>query len=384
MKFSDVPSIDNALWVKRAFKFLGQIPPLPSSTDFHPKDPQLSNNTRMYAYFEARSWVASNLMWLEESVQLLSDARLALSLAGESYGEGFPVPAEHISMPGAILLLKEPPPKYDKEIVERARFFRYHIDDAIIRTSASFYKGEGLLGSYYSVEFKNRGHLLSNLKKKWPGDPLLEKLQDIEQAGEFKEGQRYRNPRIHSLGTSFRALYGEASEILDVVVMSPGSVALKPRSTVTAEDLFALAKAFYRSGVEFARTVQGLIRAHPLSFTEKQPFMARRIQKPSLHKNVDENKMPVDFADTFSTADQRICCTALVHNAKGRTVRVRWYFNNRLQESHDTVIEDDKELKATVCVSVEPGEGFLSGPGRVEWWLDDEILWKVPFRVVKA
>jgi hypothetical protein len=324
-------------------------------------------------------------MWFEEGLQSLSDARLALTFAVRAYGHGFPSPPTDglVDTPGALLLQGEPS-RYDPATVERACMFRYHIDDAVIRTSATFEKVAGLLGSYYSIDFRNKTELYSKLRSKWPQEILVKRLQDIRRSAAFREGQDYRNPRIHSLGASFRALYGGRPEISESLVACPGIVLVKPRRTVAADQLFRLAKAFYRAAARFTRGAARLIEAHPLRFTREDPFVARRIQRPALHRDVDENKMPVELTDEFCTKDQRIYCTALVHSAKGRVLKIRWYLGNRLKLSQDTLVGDDQELKATACMEADPGQAFRPAHGLVQWWLDDELIWKMRFRIVEA
>jgi hypothetical protein len=381
----DIPRVEGAAWVRRAYAFLAQIPPLPSVSSSPSIDRELAFHIRMYSAHEVRVWVASNLMWFEEGLELLSDARLALTSAVKEYGDGFPLPATDglPAMPG-VFLQNQAPPSYDLATVRRARLFRYHIDDAVIRISATFEKIPGLLGSYYSIQFRDKAELFSELMKRCPEAPLLSRMREIVGSQAFQEGQRYRNPRIHSLGASFRALYGGRAEIFETLVMSPGCVFIKTRLTVTADQLFELAKAFYGAALDFMRAGVGLVQAHPRRFTRENPFVARRIQKPILHRGVDENKMPVDWTDEFSTDDERIWCTALVHSAKGRKVRVRWHLGGRTESSQDTAVEDDRELKVTCWIGPDAGRKLRPGPGSVEWWLDGELLWKVRFRVVES
>lgn len=103
-----------------------------------------------------------------------------------------------------------------------------------------------------------------------------------------------------------------------------------------------------------------------------------------LHNDIDENKMPVDMTNEFSTNVQRIYCTALVHSAKGRMLRVRCYLGNQVESFEDVAIEDDRELKATVYLAPDPGRTLRPGRGFFEWCLDDQVMWRVPFRIVQS
>ena len=283
-----IPDLSTRLWARHAYAFLHRPPEIPSGLDT-----RFAMNTRMYSLIESEAWVASNLLWLEEALQLLSDSRLALAVAQRHYADGFPAPPSDIASPNMIRF-GGPPPIPDPALTRRARFFRFYIDDAATRVSASFNKSAGLLASYYELEFSTWEKLFSDLENASTNQPALSWLRSIIASDAYKRGQRYRDPRIHGLGTSFRALYGGTPELLASVDMWPGIVGMRPRETVTAQRLLSISRSFYRKGVEFARAGVRLIESSPRTFTALQPFIARRIQQPSMHASVDSRKMPTD------------------------------------------------------------------------------------------
>ena len=85
---------------------------------------------------------------------------------------------------------------------------------------------------------------------------------------------------------------------------------------------------------------------------------------------------------TFYT-DEEICCTALVHNAGGRLVGIIWEIDRKREPLVERSIPDDGEQQVTGRAAPEPGQQFREGRGFVEWWLDDQRLWRVPFKLVR-
>lgn len=377
-------NVGSSAWFIRAYKFLSTVPQLPVP-------PRFSPNQRMYAYFEARAWIASNLMWLEESAQLLADAKHATTQALPLYNDGFPPPPEDVAIPNALLLKSKgpKPPAYDESVITRARFFRYNIDNAILRISSAFQKTTGLLASYYSIElpYSNQAHpdskLFAALKERWPDDPLLEKDLAILTSEAFRQGQQYRNPRIHGLGASFRALYGGSTEILEAIVLAPFAVGIKPRQVVTAEELLALTRDFYREAVAFLRTSAALIQAHPLTFTKERPFLARQLHNPMMHRSRDQDKTPSDYTDVFRPTDP-IYCSATVNRGGGEHFRIVWKFHGRSPRTSDMTIPEpaQEEFRITAFVRPDAGDAHPVGPASVEFWLRGKRVARASFRVV--
>jgi hypothetical protein len=374
-----ITPLENCGWLGEFYSFL-DIPPLPT-----PDPPRVSLNTRMYAQHEAMAWVSRCLMWLEEAHHLLVDSAYALTESAKFYGGGFPERDPETAMPGAFVFGKDRRPAPDAATVQRARFFRYQIDNSVIRTSASFRKVAGLLGEYYGVQVPHiNRRLFQRLVEHWNDDLRVRDLQDIASSSEFVAGEAYRNPRIHGIGSSFSVLCGGKAELYEAIVFHPGMVGVKERPALTADELFFMARGFYEKAVEFMRLALSLTRDHPMPYSKDRPFMPRVLQNPQLHKGVAANKQPTEYTNEFLSTDGAMHCSVLVHNGRGHNIKVRWRTAGQSYDCPLSAVDVDEEIRCTAHNYRENDEEFQVGEWHVEWWLDGEQVCKVPFKVIRV
>lgn len=381
LDYSNLPAMDAASdWVLRTWVMLATQPPLPRSSIY-------GTNYRMYALYEASAWASNNMAWLEEVQQLLADARYALALARNN-SRDLPPPGDDIHVPGFLRLGRIPRPgTADEGASRRARLFRFHIDNAVFRISAAYQKIVGLLGSYYDIDLPFNNQLVPNSKlfrslRSGCGDPCaVVNLASLIEAPEYVGGQEYRNPRVHGLGLSYRALVGLDPEIEAASPIVPGVVGIKPRPSLTADELFDLALAFYRHSVRFARHSLAFLRHHPRAFSKANPFHPCPVQSPVTHRSVLPDKNATDFATEFGPRD-RIYVTAMIIRPEGEAITVKMRFRGRAEECDTVVFDGNVEKRLTVMYQADGGDSLPLGRASFEFWVDGVFRRKVRFTIV--
>ncbi len=160
-------------------------------------------------------------------------------------------------------------------------------------------------------------------------------------------------------------------------------VGLKPRPVLLPDALMELTDAFGKLASEFLRSALDLVEAHPRAFSKQAPFLPRKIQQPATHRGRDESKNPTDYTSRFGTRDT-MHCTALVHDAKGSTIVIKWKLQNRTAELGRIEVQEDGEKRLTATSAPDPPEENPVGRGYFEWWLDGKMCWRIPFDVVES
>ena len=380
-------SITTETWPLHAHNALQSLPPLVIP-------PPEASTTRMYAYFGSRAWASRNLLWFENAFAALRDAHYDLSHAAASAAEGFPTPdPKRILVPGNSLLLSlqnvpEPSePLMDLNLIARAERFRYFLDNAATRTSVSFDSAFGLLSSYYRVRSLDlgatlkRSEIFARMSAEFPATRrYIEQLSAITISPAYKQGESYRNKRIHDVGTSLRALYGHGVELGEIVVLRAGMVGMKPAEHVPADQQLQTVASFYGLAKQFLQMLSKMIDDHP-RYSEAIRFAPDPIvYGPVFHKRRDGDNF-LDITDQFSRDDDAVHCSFVVNGCLNRIVGIR-FSGPGWDDRFDVVIDSATEKRISFAQFRDSDKAFQTGQGRVTISLDRQPMVRRKFVIV--
>lgn len=170
-------------------------------------------------------------------------------------------------------------------------------------------------------------------------------------------------------------------EIEGAIVVAPSAVGIKPHTVIPPSELLELAREFGELAGDFLIGTLSFIASHQIHYTPDKTFLPRKIQQPFLHAGPIVDGSATDFTDKFAPTDT-IRCTALVHDAKGSTIRVRWRLGRRKTDMGSVTPDENGEKRMTVSKEPDTTAGFPLGRGKFEWSVDGDLAWDVPFEVV--